>query len=358
MNGDGTETFLSKDVRLTGPSIEEVLSGAGTLKGTINPEDMSLRTEDGEPIFVPWSTVIYAEKDGVIRGGAILEEGDENGPAFSCDGIGFTGYLLGQPYQGEYTRRDIDPLDVVRHLWQHKQSQPGGNIGLQVDTTTSPVRIGNDVEPGKENEGPKPYVLAWWKDYDMGQIVDGLAAATPFDYRVVHEWDGEIIRHRLQLGYPTIGSRRRDLSFDVGINIFTQPPISYDGGAYASQVVVLGAGEGRAMVRGEAVRQTGRLHRTVVVDEKDLTRKAEADKAAARELAVRLGEPDIDTFTVVDHPNALLGSFSPGDEIMVRTRPGWGNARNLWVRILSVSISPETDTATLAVRRVEKMDNS
>lgn len=358
LNGDGTETFLSKNVRLAGATIEEVLSGAGGVKGTINPEDMSLRTGDGEPIFVPWSTAIYAEKDGLIRAGAILEEGDENGPAFTCDGIGFTGHLLGQPYQGEYTRRDIDPLDVVRHLWQHKQSQPDGNIGVQVDTVSSPVRIGNAVEPGKEEEGPKAYTLAWWKDHDMGKAIDDLAASTPFDYRVVHEWDGETIRHRLQLGHPTLGARRHDLSFVVGVNIFEQPPIGYDGGAYASHVVVLGAGEGRAMVRGEATRATGRLHRTVVVDAKDITRKAEATKAAAREVAARLGDPDLDTLTVIDHPNALLGSYSPGDEILVQTRPGWGNARNLWVRILAVSIAPEKDTATLTVRRVEKLESS
>lgn len=363
LNGDGTETFLSNDVPLQGAALTEDLSGPGGIKGSINPEVERLLTSAGEPIFVPWSTAIYAEKDDHIRAGAILANLTESGPSLALDCVGFTGYLKDQPYTGDISRIKADPLDLARHLWQHKQGIRGGNLGLALDPTTSPVRVGTPAvdkkiatETADVEFASGPFTLAWWKDHDMGQAFDDLAVQTPFDYLVTHQWSGESIRHQLRLGYPTLGRRLTDLRFVLGENIFEIPDIDYAGAAYASEVVVLGAGQGRAMVRGGDARVPTRLHRAVVVEDKALTSKVSANRVARLEVAARLGDPDLDEFTVVDHPNAQIGAFNPGDEILVQTRDGWGQGRAMWVRILSIQITPEKDQATLTVARVEKLE--
>lgn len=364
LNGDGTETFLSNDVPLQGAQLREDLSGPGGITGTISPEVAHLKTGDGEPVFVPWSTAIYAEKDGHIRAGAILADLDESGPNLSLDCMGFSGYLQGQPYNGDLSRVQVDPLDMARHLWQHKQGLAGGNLGLVLEGTKSPVRIGTEAEQREftTSNGETvsfeagPYTLAWWKTHDMGREFDDLAASTPFDYRVVHAWDGEAISHTLRVGYPTLGRRRHDLRFMVGENVFTVPQIDYSGDEFASEVVVLGAGEGRKMVRGSAPRVTGRLHRAVVVQDKTLTSKKTADAAAARELAARLGDADVDEITALDHPHAPIGSYDVGDEILVQSRQGWTDDLNLWVRILAITTEPEKNHSVLTVARVEKLE--
>lgn len=363
LNGDGTETFLSNDVPLQGAQLREDLSGPGGITGAIEPEITRLRSTTGEPLFMPWSTAIYAEKDGNIRAGAILADMVEDGPKLSLDCVGFTGYLQGQPYEGDISKVQVDPLAMARHLWAHKQGHAGGNLGMVLDSTTSPVRIGTKEEEVKFTTGngedisfqAGPYTLQWWKDHDLGKAFDDLATETPFDYLVAHAWSGETISHRLRFGYPIIGRRRDDLRFQVGENIFDTPEIKYDGDEYASKVVTLGAGEGRNMIRGEDSKTTGRLQRTVIVTDKTLRNKKSANAAAARELSARLGDEDIDSLTVLDHPHAPIGSYAPGDEILIRSRHGWTQDIELWVRILSIVTEPEKNKATLSVARVEKM---
>lgn len=386
MNGDGTETLLSGDVPLSGARMREDLSGPGGIRGTISPAVARLRTGSGQPLFVPWSTALFAEKDGVLRGGALLADMSEKGADLSLDCVGFTGYLNGQPYTENRSWITEDPLVIARHLWAHQQWRQRGNLGVTLDDTLSGQYIGTPEDSVKwgevtetqwnrlmaqgwkgkagdgeeriyppENADTGPYTLQWWKDHDLGKAFEDLALNTPFDYLMTHSWDGEAIRHHLRLGYPVIGQRRQDLTFEVGVNVFDSPTIDYDGDAYASEVIVLGAGEGRKIIRGGDARDTGRLHRAVVVQDKTLLRDGDADRLASRELAFRLGDADFDQIVVKEHPNAPLGSFAPGDEIEVRQRPEWSAPFSLWVRILAVETEPELNQATLTVARVEKL---
>lgn len=368
LNGDGTETPLDFNVPIKGAAITEDLSGPGGITGTISPELAELQDEDGRPLLQPWSTAIYAEADGFIRGGAILVGTPENGPNLDLDAVGFSGYIQGEPYTGDRSRIDVDPLDEARHIWEHYQSRPGGNIGLVLDGTTSPVRIGEPERTVEFTTGAGedvsfeagPYKLAWWQTDDLGKEFDDLATRAPFDYRVVHEWDGdgETIRHRMVLGYPRLGRRRHDLIFVEGENIRQVIPIDHDGEDYASEVLVLGAGEGRAMVRGSAVNAApGRLRRVVTVSDKSIQTKKAADARAEQELKLRSGEPDLaDDIEVADHPHAPLGSYSPGDEILVETAgAGWSGRLAIWCRILAATIHPEAGTTTLTIVRAEKV---
>lgn len=388
LNGDGTETFLSWDVPLQDSKLHEDLSGPGGINGYLSPAVARLRGADGEPLFQTWSTALYAEKDGQIRAGAIIVDLDETGPRLDVECVGFSGYLQGQPYRDELSRVGLDPMDVARHLWDSKQTTPHGNLGLTIDPTSSPARIGLPEGPvtrgqpgiddamwnylmsvgwvgnpadGVEQLHPPEgavlgaYTLGWWATHDMGQEFDKLAAETPFDYRVVHSWNGEAITHHLQLGYPTLGTRRPDLRFAVGENVSQVPRIEHSGNEYASEVVVLGAGEGRKMIHHPASRDTGRLHRAAVVEDKQLTSSTSARMAAEAELKARLGDADINELVVREHPHAPLGSFGVGDEILVHTRPGWSGAGSMWVRILSVTTDPSRNECTLSVTRVEKV---
>lgn len=351
MNGNGTETGLDTEVPISDVELREDLSGPGGITGRITPEIARLKSR-GAPVFVPWSTVIYAEKDGQIRDGAILVDMDDSGPDLALDCMGFTGYASGIPYTSEKVFVQQDPLDVARHIWSHVQGHKGGNLGLTVDSTKSPVRIGDDPnDPNAKN----PFRLIWFADHDLGASFDQLAADTPFEYRVQHAWSGENISHKLVLGYPTLGRRRADLRFVVGENISLVPQIDYDGSEYASEAIVLGAGEGREMIRGSSVGNAGRLRRPVIIADKNLRNKKEAESRAARELTLRMGDADISEIVVREHPHAPFGSYSVGDEILIETTAGWSNGLSLWCRILSTKYKPESSTATLTVVRSDKV---
>lgn len=348
-NGDGTETPISYSIPLQGAQITNEVSAPGGLTGTISPEIVRLQDEKGEPVFKPWATSIYAEQDGYIRGGGILAPLGVKGSQLTIDCIGDTGYIKGIPYMGNLSRIGVDPLDMARHIWEHAQAQKYGNLGVVLDNTTSPVRIGKEKKEGSDDG---PYKLHWFQNLDLGEEFDKLAESTPFEYRMEHSWSGENIRHFIRLGYPRLGRRLHDLSFIEGVNVFSESEFTFGGDDFANEVIVLGAGEGRKMVRGFASRVPEGLRRVAIVTDKNIRSKEQADKRANRSLRSRLIDAELSDITVVNHPNAKLGTYTAGDEILVQTTDGWLDSTDIWCRILSITISPEEGTASLQIERV------
>ncbi|NHN55767.1 hypothetical protein G9U51_08255 [Calidifontibacter sp. DB0510] len=461
LNGDGTETYLAGDLPLKDVQISQVLSGVDNLDATVPVEHDRLRAAGVDyGIFVPWSTAVYAELDGVIRAGGIVVDVDLDGPSLklSCDG--FTGYLSGMPYGDVTNLVQVDPLKVAGMIWGHVQSQPGGNLGirLDIDPPTSPIRLGLlpveqwpmlrngstgypllpegsrfrytwpkttadaeekiaygvatrtfspisgtarcvyrrisdgavaeqtkttatlpagwevlgrivDEQPQAADDGSawEPYKLEWFADFDLGQRWADLAQLGRFDYWVEHAWgdaDGitaggtVYLTHTLHVVYGGIGRRREDLRFVVGENVQVVPAVEVRGVEYADEIITLGAGEGRAMVRGTWRGDSPRLRRPKVVTDKLLRTTAAANRAAATEGA-RIAPDvrgDVKQLVVRHHPNAPLGSWQPGDQIrLVGAVSGWASRLDLWVRVLETQISPDTgDVATLTVTRSER----
>lgn len=364
LNGDGTETFLDTELPLSNVSITRTLSGVDSISAELAVEVAHLKDDDGNPVFREWSTALYAEKDGVLRAGGILQTMNVDNGNVSIVAEGFVGYLSRMPHEGDVSFIDTDPLVLARYLWEYTQAFDGGNIPVVLDNTVSPVRVGTEereVTIETEDEtvtfqaGPVRY--NFWTTQDLGREFESLAQETPFDYREHHEWIGDTIRHRIELGYPTLGAQRSDLRFTYGENIVVPLGMAFNGDDYASEVVVLGAGEGRKMIRQRAaLNAPSRLRRVTVVEAKEAQSDFQARAIARAELAYRGGDAEISVIVVRDHLNAPIGSFQPGDSILVQNHGGgWGGNPYVWVRILEYTITPEeSDTATLTVTRAER----
>lgn len=361
--GDGTETIIADELPLQDVELHDDLSGPGAFTATISPEVARLKADDGNPIFRRWSTGLYAIRDGQVRCGGILATVADDGPKLSLDAVGLTGYALGMPYTGpEYQGVQVDPLDLVRRMWDHIQAQPHGNLGLVVADTTSPLRVGVKSKDVSFTTGSGesvdfttgPYVLAPYSTTDMAKAIDDLAKAAPFDYHAAHAITGDTITHRLDLGYPGIGRRRHDLRFVVGENILPIPGVTYGTDDMASEVMILGAGDGRSMVIGNWAAPTDALRRVVVLENKTVRSKAAAVRLAEREARRRVEAPVLpEEVVVLNHPNAPLGSYSVGDEVLLQTADGWGDGFAVWSRIVSLATDPATDAVTLTTIRSE-----
>lgn len=362
LDGLGGGQFLDFDVPLNSVAITTVLSGPNGLSGSLTPEVARLATSDGHPIFEEWSTAIYAEESGEIRGAGILSNMVKTGPSVTLDCVGWSGYAAGMPYTGAWFGVEVDPLDVVRKAWDHLQTQTRGNIGLQVSGAKTGLKIGQtlkqvqfDTQAGPVSFEAGPVKLAWYLTDDVGGVIDNLAKETPFDYVERHAWlDDDTIAHYLDFGYPTIGRRRTDLRFHLGENVSTPPTETSKGADFANEILVLGAGEGRDMIRGGAIRNGDtRLRRVAVVTDKQRRSIAKANALASEQLGYRLGLGAIEQVIVRDHPSAPLRSWREGDEILLTGDAGWGGYE-MWVRVLSTTISPELgDVASIAVARTD-----
>lgn len=396
-----TGAQLDSDLPLGDVRITQSLSGPTRITATIDPEFEDLKTPAGDLVLSEWQTLIVAEASGQLRAGGLLTQVDTVGPKLTLEITGVSGYAEAQPIRstlswggktGGLTGEGVDPLDVVRAVWDYLQSQPDGNIGVTLDDTTTPYRLGEwtggirkieedgSLGPAKEVQATpipidriwnpkkdrKPvaatgksvywqYSIPWWDDIEAGQRITQLGTQTGFEYLEHYSWDtpGETVVRHIRLGYPRLGRRQTRLTFTEGENVIDLVPVRRDGNDYANLVVVYGAGEGSKKVRGSYSTRDGRPLRAKSVDRPDLTSAAACTAVAKEELLRWSRITDITGFTATDHPNAPIGTFGPGDDVLVETRTGWTQTR-LWVRITDMTISPGSDQVSVTCRRSDR----
>lgn len=198
---------------------------------------------------------------------------------------------------------------------------------------------------------PQPYVLSWWEAPDCGQEMDNLAKETPFDYAESHAWGtGSTVAHKVTVGYPRLGRRRSDLAFIEGDNVTSVVEVVQSGDGYANAVVALGKGEGAKTLRAEVAVRDSRLRRPYVYSDKSVGTNARLSSLARKELATRTIAPAISTITVRDHPNARIGSWAVGDDVLIQATLPWLGRVSVWSRITSWTLDSDS-TATLTVAR-------
>jgi len=399
-----TGTWVHRELPLRDVSITHTLSGPGDLSASIEPTYADLVAEDGHLVLREWDTIILAEAAGQLRGAGILVSTEITGDVLSLDCVGFSGYAAGMPLTASLTwggssagatGQGVDPAAVIRALWAHLQGQPDGNLGVVVDNLATPYRLGvwhnarklpTEDEPNppaaEVEEPPIPidrvwtqqdsrpaaatgksvyweYRLDWFEDVEVGSKQDEICQQAKIEYREHVSWgpDRESVNLRLQLGYPRLGRRAADLRFVEGENISELVTLSRSGDAYANVVAAYGSGEGSKQKRQTVSQRDGRLRRVSIVDAEDVATDAALKAIASDALARARQLTDITAFTVRDHPNAELGSFDAGDDVLVETVIGWQPTR-MWVRILSYTYSPDGDTVSVTCTRSDSFDYS
>ena len=369
LNGDGTETETVSDIPASGVQITDSLSAPDQMNMTVRPEMLALKTRDGRPVFLPWATAVYAESDGVIRHGSIvtrLSTGD-SGSSLTVESTGFSAYPKGMPWTNTTKKLyQWDPADVIRLIWDYLQSHPLGNLGVRLNGTKSTAKVGVKTPEVKDSKGEvttqavdEPILLANYATTDLGALIDELAEAGALDWREHHAWTSAgTIEHRIDLSFPRAGTRRHDLLLDTDVNCLAIPDVDIHADDYASEVLLLCAGEGDKMVRAHAyVPAPSRLRRVAVEQGKHIGRADTARTVAANRARLKnTFATDVAEVRVYDHPLAPLHSWQPGDELRLVGDAGWAGELDQWVRVMSTTYEPDAFEAgaTLTVTRADR----
>lgn len=356
-----TREILSWSLPIRSPRVTTTLSGPGGLTGKLEPAIARDVTSGSNKILEPWGTLLHFEEDGEIRGTYILvppSTMDSN--TWSIEAEGFSTYPHGIPYDGEYSKIGVDPLDVVREIWRHVQSWPSSNLKVVVGTDTTDVRLGTPAHKDDKGNDVKeaPYTLNWWDDKKCGEEINTLAKSTPFEYREISSWneDKTDVRLEIDVDYPRTGTYREDLRFVEGENILLSVPITEADDWYADVVIGNGAGEGRAKIRVKTPAEfhgvLPRLRRVHIYDNPNITDKGEMERITRDEVTRRLAVHEIASI-VIDgrHKNAPLGSFQVGDDILVQAEVPWVGRTALKHRIVKYTYDLETDVVQLDLKR-------
>lgn len=196
------------------------------------------------------------------------------------------------------------------------------------------------------------YKLLWWEAPDCGAKIADLAKTAPLDYTERHAWNADktAITHAIQVKYPRAGRRRDDLSFILGDNVTVVPTPKSNGDSYANAIFGLGNGEGEAMLHTTQAVDDGRLRRVDVLSAKDAKVLADLSSLARDSLLKAQASLSIDQITVRDHPNAVIGSWALGDDILIEADIPWLGRIAIWHRIVSWSLISDSK-ATLKLER-------
>jgi hypothetical protein len=392
-------TWLHRDLPCTDPTISPTLSGPTSLSASIDPVYEDLIGDDGLPVLLPWHTLLVVEASDQVRAAGIITGITPAGTTLAIDCTGYSGYVAGQPFQGDLswggpaagtTGNGVDPMDAIRALWTWRQNQPSGNLGVGVSALSTPYRLGvwrnarklatadqpnppaSEAEEsipidrvwGPGDQKPQPatgktvyweYALRWYDGFEVGAKIDEICTQVPLDYVEAPRWadpDKTDVDLRLEFGYPRLGRRQTGLRFVEGENVVGEPvAVPRTSGDYANVVHVLGAGEGAKRARATVSRISGGLRREATLDAGDVSQQATLVALGNDELDRRAAVDDITAFTVLaDHPNAPVGSYGVGDDVLVQTHVGWRQIA-LWVRITSFDFDPAAGTVAITCAR-------
>lgn len=355
-----TGEFLHWELPISNPAIDYNLSGPVVISGSFDNEVRQLEDVGLEPL----ATWIHVEEGGVIRASGILQPTNSDGnQQLSFEALGPASYPAGLPYQGSYTNINVDPADVVRHLWAHIQGYPDGNLGVAVTGNTT-VRIGKPFPPeipsGEEDPNPndnqdKPYSLQWYEAPDMGDEINKLLQDAKVDYVERYEWNSTRtdVNHFIDIKSPRAGNKRDDVTFVQEENLIAAIAPKEIEGFYASTVVLFGKGEGSSIILGYAsAPNPRRLRRVVILNDPTVDNKDRATALCLAELTRRQAIFDIDEILAdARHPNAQLGDFQLGDDVLVKANlPKFGEI-NQWQRIIGYTYYPDTEQLRIRMRR-------
>lgn len=353
-----TGEWLHKEVPLSDVERTKVLSGPAGLTATLKPELRDMVAPDGLHVLEEWGTYLYSVDDsGTIGPSGIVTDLGYVEDSLKVTVTGFSTYPHGYIYEGVKNWGPIagtgtianpqvprpDPVQVVRDLWDWIQDQPDSDLGVTlVGDLTSSARVGSYEEP---------FRLRFWETPDIGQTIDALAQAAPFEYVEEHEMltDGQI-QKRLRLGVPRLGANR-GLRFAIGENVELVPEAQSTGSDFGNHIIGIGNGEGRKMIRSVASVRDGRLRRPKVVTDKTVTRQRQMDRIVGRVLAQAAETLDVTTLAVKDTPSTPISAIELGDDILVKANlPSYGDFE-VQVRVLSITEGDAPGRAVLNTQR-------
>lgn len=303
----------------------------------------------GLPEMLPWRTLLGVEIDGQLRALGIVTDRDSQDQQLTINCLGLSGYPYGMPWtDGAVRRYNADPGELIGLIWDKLQAHRWGDLKVTVDRVTTNVRVGVKTAEVKdaddkviEQARDEPWVLDRTETHDLGAVIDQLMTEAGLEWcEQVAYRSGSEPGCRVEID-ARLGARRHDLRCVIGEGVIVVPAVEEEPTDYASDVLVIGAGEGPArVVAQEWVPTPTRLRRVHVHTAVDLDRHAAAAAEARSVLAaMQPTQGEVSRLSVIDSPGLPVWSIRPGDELRLIGDLGQAGDVDRWVRVIAIESS-------------------
>lgn len=352
-----SKEILTRDMIATNLQIQRQLSGPCTIECDVDPNDPSV----SGIYFKPWRQYVHVEKTmqgkrkiwatGIVQ----PSETDDKTGVLHLKAKGFAGYPKDMPWLENINWIANDAFDPVVEIWDHLQSFPNGDLGVEV----FPTKCGAEMLPGYAFDGGlwnMNFFATFVREtdrLDCGDYIDALAKDTPFDYAERSEWNADrtdVIK-KIELGYPRLGAVQDKLAFVINENVTAAKPHTESSIDWVSDVGISGWFPGVESSYELANADPNRLRRYLKEEDAFIDSDERAAAWAHRKLARRQTPAYWETITIIpDHPNAPFGSFDVGDTITVSGFMPWVGDVVQDHKIMAISISEKDNICQLNLK--------
>lgn len=352
-----TGQILSRDLVVSKPKLLRAVSGPCNLQMDVNFRDASARGI----YFKPWGQWIHAEKlvhgerkiwaSGIVQPSQV----DKKTGVIHLQAQGFSSYMKGTPWLDNWNPLACDAFEPVHKIWDHLQSYPDGNLGVEV----YPAISGIEMLPGYGFDGQitnlnffAEFIRATDKQ-DCGDNVEKLARDIPFDYVEQSGWntDRTAIWKKLYLGYPKAGVQQDNMLFAMNENVLEATPHLETEIDWASAAIVDGWFPGVEHSSTFTNADPFRFRRVIMQDDARINSDERAQVWARRKLSRRQTPAYWESILInPDHPNAPFGTWDVADRIWVRGRmPLVGDVNQLH-KIIAIAYDGESQRCEITMK--------
>lgn len=358
---DVHNNILARDLIVQEPSVVRTLSGACTINFTLLADE---REAQGIP-WKAWGQWVHVEidrQDGtrwIIASGLVQPASyDETGGSLQITANGFSSYPEGIPWLENWNPFTVDPFAVIHKIWNHVQSYPGGNLGVQV----TPADSNTLLLPGFYYDGSS-FVLDFFAyfvraaDYrDCGEEIVSLCRDMPIDFVEQSTWNSNktAIVKKIELAYPRRGIRQEGIAFRLGENMESGSPVTEAELDWTSDIIVRGWWPGRMHSSTFSNADPDR-YRRVIKDEDALINSKERSEVWARRKLARRQVPRHWGSVTVDmyHSNAPWGTYDVGDDILISGNIPYAGKISAWHRIMTIQPDDATGKVVMTTKHVD-----
>ena len=346
------------ELPLTNVTFSQVLNGAGSLTGEILGSDVNEAPYDFTNTTIPARTALYVERDNVLIWGGVIWTRTWNSDTqhYTFTAREFPSYFERRRITETTVFTNEDQLVIAQTLIDDAQNVTGGDIGVIVNTETSPIlvdRVYFDYE----------FKDVWGAIKDLSNQQDGF----DFNIDVAYDSGGNPLKY-LRLDYPARG--RTFLYNDPAALVFDFPGnlVMYeypeDGAITTNKMYGIGPNSNEAMIRAVATSPSNQIANGWPLLEDTTTYNDQYDPNLLYQQTlgeVTAKENPVTTIKIVipAYVNPVLGSYKTGDQCLLRITddrfPGVNGEFGLVTiqRIVAIAVEPGEDgpervTLTLA----------
>lgn len=306
------------EIPMTNVSYTRKLNDSGQWAGTVPLGYEQDRIQNVIDSCAPGRTVAYIERSGVIDYGGIVWGRSYNSVQrkMTLSGESLESYLSARFITNNLSFVKVDQLDVARALINYMQGKPSGSIALTYDTALSGVLRVRDQE-GQYNAFSTAPIFDALRD--LSALVDGFDFRIDCTYNATHQ-----IQRILRLGYPRlgIGYLQTQFTFEYPGNIIDY---TYSEDAFRAATVVWEVGQNSSVfgpVRASKIAQD-LLDLGYPLIEKSISGRSNIVSYnalagyAAEDIRINAVPHILTSVTVRGGSVPLIGSYQPGDEVII-----------------------------------------